>query len=345
MLSSNDLINIEHIPSESEISLSLLVSFYKDHLMKHEYKFTLSSDEILRLRFRDASELYHLSGIAHIYNSQKIKMKASVFISEVESGNISLKTLKKINSKEYRTRIQRICSVACMDSLLKKCECLNFEKGKIPNSKIDIKYLLFRGFDEKNLHLGIDTYKENHPFFPRTMLLTEGSAKDRYVEKADEKLSVEKLEIIDIKTDTVIETIDREKAIQLAEQKVLYLADDWIEKELDKLIDEKISLRPINKILKEHLDSHKSEIEAEIKLLDPYLFKKIAAQSIRQFTKDQFYNRILSYVDKCYTKDGFSANTTRLQFKKDLLKSIRENQKNDLTISRSVKSKEFGIDD
>lgn len=343
MLTTNDLININYIPDESDISLELLLNFYEQHLGKHLYKFTLSNDDVIKLIFSDSSKLFHLIGANHIYD--KKNMNGTKFVAEIRSKNITLETMKNYSPKQYKDYIERIRSIFCTDSLLKKCECLSFQKGHIPDSSIGIKYLLLRVFDDINLHLGINTYKEDRPYFPQTMLLTEGGAKDKYIERADEKLSVKKLEIIDIKTDTVIETIDREKAIQLAEQKVIYVADDWIEKELDKLIDEKISLRSINKILKDYLDSHKSEIESEIKSLDPYLFKKIAAQSIRQFAKDQFCNRILSYVDKCYAKDGFSANTTRLQFKKDLLKSIRENQKNDLTVSRSVKSKEFGIDD
>ena len=71
MLSVNDLIDINYIPSESDISLELLVDFYEYYLCKRIFIFTLRDGQVVKLFFRDATELFHISGIDHIYATAK----------------------------------------------------------------------------------------------------------------------------------------------------------------------------------------------------------------------------------------------------------------------------------
>lgn len=54
MLSVSDLIDINYIPSESDISLELLVDFYEDYLCKRIFIFTLRDGQVVKLFFRDA---------------------------------------------------------------------------------------------------------------------------------------------------------------------------------------------------------------------------------------------------------------------------------------------------
>jgi hypothetical protein len=67
VLKVNDLININYIPKEDEISLSLLIDFYEQYLSKRVFIFTLENNEKVKLFFRKTSEIFHISGIDHIY--------------------------------------------------------------------------------------------------------------------------------------------------------------------------------------------------------------------------------------------------------------------------------------
>lgn len=302
MLTVNDLININEIPEESDISLDLLVDFYEQHLNKFEYQFTLDNDEIIKLRFRDASEIYHLVGIRHIYEKAGIQMSGDKFVDKVKINNLTFNDLQNINPKEYKRFNLRMRSFVCVNSLLKRCDCLFFPDGKIPGSEIGAKYLLLRHFNDVNLHLGINTYKEDRPFFAKTLLPTDGAVKEKYIERAKEKFSIKKLEIIELKTERIIETIDREKAIQTAKSDIWKLAENWISKKVSEAqkegVLESLKGRDLKKELETHLRSNKNTLETNVMNHDAYLTGKIVMNAIHGYIKNDFQERLLAYIDK-----------------------------------------------
>lgn len=234
MLSVSDLIDINYIPSESDISLELLVDFYEDYLCKRIFIFTLRDGQVVKLFFRNATELFHVSGIDHVYEG--VPMDGSRFIQEIKAGNIDLGTVKNVNTAAYRDYEIRVRSMACIDTIIKNCEYLWYPSGKIPDSEIEVKYLLLKGLDEKNLHLGIDTYKVNRPYFTRTLLITEGNNAGKFIGKADEKLKVSKLEIRDKDTNQLLIIVERELAEQTALAEVEKYSEEWFSKELPILL-------------------------------------------------------------------------------------------------------------
>lgn len=234
MLSVGNLVDIKYIPAESDISLKLLVDFYEDYLCKRIFIFTLRDGQVVKLFFRDATELFHVSGIDHVYEG--IPMDGSRFIQEIKSGNIDLSTVRNINTAAYKDYEIRIRSMACIDTIIKNCEYLWYPSGKIPGSDIEVKYLLLKGLDEKNLHLGIDTYKPNRPYFARTLLITESDNASKFIDKADERLKVSKLEIRDKDTNQILVLIERELAEQTAMAEVEKHAKEWFSKELPALL-------------------------------------------------------------------------------------------------------------
>ena len=122
MLSVSDLIDINYIPSESDISLELLVDFYEDYLCKRIFIFTLRDGQVVKLFFRDATELFHVSGIDHVYEG--VPMDGSRFIQEIKAGNIDLTTVKNVNAAAYKDYEIRVRSMACIDTIIKNCEYL-----------------------------------------------------------------------------------------------------------------------------------------------------------------------------------------------------------------------------
>ena len=57
MLSVGNLVDIKYIPSESDISLELLVDFYEDYLCKRIFIFTLRDGQVVKLFFKDNSNI------------------------------------------------------------------------------------------------------------------------------------------------------------------------------------------------------------------------------------------------------------------------------------------------
>ena len=234
MLSVGNLVDIKYIPAESDISLKLLVDFYEDYLCKRIFIFTLRDGQVVKLFFRDATELFHVSGIDHVYEG--VPMDGSRFVQEIKSGNIDLSTVKNVNTAAYKDYEVRIRSMACIDTIIKNCEYLWYPSGKIPGSDIEVKYLLLKGLDEKNLHLGIDTYKPNRPYFARTLLITEGDNASKFIDKADERLKVSKLEIRDKDTNQILVLIERELAEQTAMAEVEKYAEEWFAEQLPTVL-------------------------------------------------------------------------------------------------------------
>ena len=236
MLSVNDLIDIDYIPAENDISLQLLIDFYETYLCKRIFIFTLRSGAVIKLFFRDATEIFHISGIDHIY--KKIPMDGKRFAQGIKDGNINLGTVRAINAAAYKDYEIRIRSMACLDTIIKNCEYLWYPAGKIPDSAIEIKYLLLKGLDGKNIHLGIDTHNEKRPYFSKTLLVTEGNSLNKFIGKADERLRVSKLEIRDKDTDNILLCIERAQAEKNAIEEVRKCADKWLSHVFPVLLSE-----------------------------------------------------------------------------------------------------------
>ncbi|MBR6701039.1 MAG: hypothetical protein IKL72_04855, partial [Firmicutes bacterium] len=235
MLKKEDLININYIPDEEEISLELLFDFYENYLCRRVYKFTLDSGEEIKIVFKDSSEIYHISGIKHIY---KVKyMDGSRFAKDVCYGNIDFKNLQKINPNAYKDYIERICSFACIDTILKKCEYLWFSEGRIEGTEISVKYLLLRTINECNLHLGIDSYKSGKSYYPKTLLVTKGAQINKFVNRATERFRVSKLEIILKEDGSVEELIDREEANKIVNDCIKDEIEQWLQKEFISILE------------------------------------------------------------------------------------------------------------
>lgn len=122
MLSVSDLIDINYIPAESDISLDLLVDFYETYLCKRIFIFTLRDGQVVKLFFRDATELFHVSGIDYVYEG--VPMDGTRFIQEIKAGNIDLTTVKNVNAAAYKDYEIRVRSMACIDTIIKNCEYL-----------------------------------------------------------------------------------------------------------------------------------------------------------------------------------------------------------------------------
>jgi hypothetical protein len=90
----------------------------------------------------------------------------------------------------------------------------------------------------KNLHLGIDTNRKGNAFYTKTLLITEGSNADKFIDLADERLRVDKLEIIEKSTGSVLEVIDREEAWVRSNELISYELNEWGETNLPDILND-----------------------------------------------------------------------------------------------------------
>lgn len=331
MLEIHELININYIPTENDLSLNLLIDFYEEYLNKRKYVFKLCDGSEVILHFANAKEIYHLSGIDHIYEG--VPMDGTRFIKDVKDKKIDFESLRKINAAAYKDYSVRICSLACIDTILKKCEYLYFANGIIPDSTIEVKYLLLKGLDGKNLHLGIDTYKEGRPYYSKTLLITEGNNSNKFIDKAEDRLRVSKLEIRERGSNKILESIERQTAEHVAYNEVKKIACIWIDKNLtEKIIgvctektpaetesildtmSEQIGIcikkecinstmkRKWKNEIKKYLESQKEELVKSISNYDPYWASKIAAESIRKYEKEHLMEDLEIGIEKYLDK-------------------------------------------
>ena len=82
MLTVPDLINIQYIPEITDISLILMVDFYEQYLCKRFWVFELADGQKVKLFFKDTSEIFHVSGIDHIYGN--VPMYGTHFVDGVK---------------------------------------------------------------------------------------------------------------------------------------------------------------------------------------------------------------------------------------------------------------------
>lgn len=295
MLTVPDLINIQYIPEITDISLSLIVDFYEQYLCKRIFIFELADGQKVKLFFKDTSEIFHISGIEHIYGN--IPMDGTHFVDGIKNNTIDMLTLENMNKPAFTDYIDRIRSFVCIDTILKNCEYLWFPTGIIENSKIRVKYLLLKGLDDKNLHLGIDTYKENRPYFSKTLLVTEGATATKYIDKAEDRIRVVKIEIIDKASNTVLEMVDRIAAVNKADEEIRKMGSKWLSVEFPAILEEYLETTKhttpnsrkkkewVSKLVK-YLESNKDSIRNQVRVFDPYWTAKIVSEQIKKYKKE-----------------------------------------------------------
>ncbi len=283
MLSICDLINRESLPQEQEISLRLLMDFYEKYLCTRVFIFTLEDDIEVKIIFTDGSEVFHLLGANHIYANTPMTGKR--FAKGVRDESITLASLRKLNAKAYRDYLDRICSLACIDAVLKKSEYLWFKDGRIQGSGIEVKYLLLKNIDEKSLHLGIDRRHEDRPYFAKTLLVTEGIRRNKFIDLANASFKVKRLQIRDKASDVLLEDIQRERARFTADEQVRTYARKYLERNKGNLTFLTLTEREIKTELKHYIEGQTEEIRVAVAGQDPYCTKKIVAEAVRKYLK------------------------------------------------------------
>lgn len=201
MLTKDDLLTQKNIPHINDISLALYKEFCIDILFKQRFHYYFTDGTDIIVEFRQWG-IYHMLSIQHIdYNIPK-----NDFFNRIDSG-LSFSDFQINNSinQRFKKEKQRITMFSCIYDALKSGKVFYIPDKSVPNTNnVKCDYIVHRKIDSKGMNIGVRY--EDGCFIPLTILISKSSNLVKYVDKTITK-TVDKLKIIDISTNEIIEEI------------------------------------------------------------------------------------------------------------------------------------------
>ena len=145
--------------------------------------------------------------------------------------------------------------------------------------------MLLKNIDDKSLHLGINQKHEEKPYFAKTLLVTEGTRRSKFIDLADASFKVKRLQIRDKESDILLEDIQRERARITADEQVRIYGRKYFEQNKENLVLFTLPEREVKTRLKHYIEENIEEIRAIVATQDPYWTKKIVAEAARKYLK------------------------------------------------------------
>lgn len=198
MLHSDDLLEIETMPSWSDISLALYKEFSERYLIPTTFRYHLENGTILDVYFTEWS-IYHILGIQHING----KISKTKFFEEIDAGldfdsfmqNKKLK--KRLNDFKHRIRM-----FGCVYQIMKDEKLFYVEEKQLKDSSVKADYIKYALIDNKGANIGVRYFDDQYVAY--TMLI-DRSINPTATVSGLVPIKIEKLEII--RDGQVVETI------------------------------------------------------------------------------------------------------------------------------------------
>lgn len=207
MLTETDLLSKNNISNISEVSLKLYLQFFRNHICPKLFIYTSVDGTVIKLMF-DENNFMHLLGAQHILGD---KYKSTKFNKGIDNASMTFEELDRRDPIEFRGTIDRFVGFGNIYSVLTNCSAVYFD-ASIYNAQLkkkstmDFKYLLFEDIFGQKVHVGIDTYNKGKTFFGKSVLVS--SIQNDKLIKGQTKLDIKKIEIVDKRTKSVLQTID-----------------------------------------------------------------------------------------------------------------------------------------
>lgn len=161
MLRVEDLLVIQQMPRESDLSLELIRQFYKLHLCDRIFILELDDGTEIHFMFEE-DNLCHLLGIHHILGSHKFQGQSGYDL--IVDGTTTIQFLKRQNKQAYKSKKQRILYFPFVYQMIWNPVLIEYT-GQV-NTRMDFEIILFNMIDRKYLHLGLRKYKNSHFYYP-----------------------------------------------------------------------------------------------------------------------------------------------------------------------------------
>lgn len=151
MLTPNDLMNLNSMPSWNDISLKLYKEFSEELLLNTLFRYYLKDGQILEVHFTEEG-IYHMLGIQHING----KIPAKEFFKKIDEGlEFDSFVQTKGMKKRFNDFKHRIRSFGCIYDIMRNNKLFYVKNHIINGTAINVEYVKHGIINEKGANIGI----------------------------------------------------------------------------------------------------------------------------------------------------------------------------------------------
>lgn len=166
-LSIQDLLQLNKLPTEQQITLQLLADFYDEHICHQIFHYKIRDKRRdIRLHFKTI-DLPHLLGIHKVKSGSAFRGKRG--FPELKSGIMTFDVLKKANLGGYESIVHRILHFPFLYQLIHQPNFIIFNP-QIAHSQINAEFMLYNQYSGRYIHLGIRKENSLDLYTPVTFL-------------------------------------------------------------------------------------------------------------------------------------------------------------------------------
>lgn len=165
MLTVNDLLIKDMMPTWSDISLKLYKDFSEQYLLNRRFEYYLVNGSVISVEFKEWA-MKHLWSIQHIDPSIDKDMLFAMIDSGLDISTFMSDSKKRKRTLHYKDRIRMF---ACIYYIMKSGNLFYVKNGIIDGTKIRVNYVRSKIISEKGVNVGMRS--EEGVYVPLTILI------------------------------------------------------------------------------------------------------------------------------------------------------------------------------
>jgi hypothetical protein len=161
-LSIQDLLNIQAMPDETELSLLTMASFYEQHLCNRQFLYTVGHAKgEIRLRFK-TGDLCHLLGVQHVVKGQQYRGEQG--FRAMAAGGLTFDTLKRANTGGYEDMLYRMLYFPFVYQLIQNPKII-IDDRQFSTSIVQAQFVFYDRYGARSILLKLRQEEEGSNFF------------------------------------------------------------------------------------------------------------------------------------------------------------------------------------
>lgn len=165
MLTSEDLLTQNTMPSWQDINFQLYKNFSLNYLLNRQFEYHLVNGMVINVEFKEWA-MKHLWAIQHIDKTVDKDLLFSLIDTGLDINTFMSDPIKKNRTLKYKDRIRMF---ACIYYVMKSSSIFYVKGGQLEGTKIKIDYIKSAIISEKGMHVGMRL--ENDVYVPLTILI------------------------------------------------------------------------------------------------------------------------------------------------------------------------------
>lgn len=165
MLTVNDLLVQETMPSWNDISFVLYKDFVEQYLLNRRFEYHLVNGSVINVEFKEWA-MKHLWSIQHIDSSIDKNMLFTMIDNGLDISTFMADNNKRKKMLHYKDRVRMF---ACIYYVMKTGNLFYVKNGVLEGTKIKINYIRSKIISEKGVNVGMRL--EEGVYVPLTILI------------------------------------------------------------------------------------------------------------------------------------------------------------------------------